>query len=65
MTIAAVAIVLDSVHKLGVVVDGMQEHIAVLKPQRVRLIALCDQLIAGTITKANAKIALDKERLIV
>ncbi len=64
MTDISITAIVDAANKAGAVIDGLRAHVSTLKPQRVRLIALCDQLIAGTITTADAQIAIDKERLI-
>ncbi len=64
MTDATIIAVIDNANKADAVISGQRAHVAILKPQRVRLIALCDALIAGTITTAAAQIAVDKERLI-
>ncbi len=57
--------IIDAANKAGVVMVGLRTHVAVLKPQRVRLLALCQALIDGTVSKAEAQAAVEHETLIV
>ncbi len=65
MTEQVIVDIIDAANKAGVVMTGLRTHIAILKPQRVRLLDLFQAFIDGEISTAEARAAVARETLIV
>ncbi len=61
---ATIVAVIDNAKKADMVIQGLRAHVAILKPQRLRLLDLCQALIDGEISKTEAQAAVEHETLI-